>query len=77
MNAVDCLVCGARIESKHAHDWRRCKCPDESFVFVDGGSEYTRRGWGPKSHWREVTSGRVTKGEETARDEPEHGDDNE
>lgn len=61
MNAVDCLVCGTRIESKHVHDLRCCKCPSDSSVFVDGGPEYKRRGWGPRAHWRDVATGNVVE----------------
>lgn len=42
MGKVKCLECGAILESKHRHDFVRCKCPNETFV--DGGDEYLRYG---------------------------------
>lgn len=41
-NAIRCLSCGDTIESKSVHDCRYCKC---GACFVDGGLEYTRRGY--------------------------------
>jgi hypothetical protein len=40
-NAAKCRLCGDVIESKHVHDFVRCKCGE---IFVDGGREYIRRG---------------------------------
>lgn len=41
-NALKCLDCGDTIESTHRHDWRQCSC---GHAFVDGGTEYLRRGF--------------------------------
>ena len=41
-NAIKRNHCGDIIESKHTHDFKWCKCQT---VFVDGGLEYTRRGF--------------------------------
>ena len=41
-NAIQCKKCLDIIESKWGHHFVRCKC---GAVFVDGGSEYSRRGW--------------------------------
>lgn len=41
-NAIKCNRCGDVIESKHRHDFKRCKC---GTVFVDGGLDYSRRGY--------------------------------
>ena len=38
---VRCLKCLDVIESKHRHDFVRCKC---GAVFVDGGNDYLRMG---------------------------------
>ena len=40
-NKVQCKKCEDIIESKHVHDFRRCKC---GAIFVDGGRDYLRRG---------------------------------
>jgi len=40
-NRAKCLKCGDIIESKHRHDFVRCKC---DAIFVDGGHSYLRRG---------------------------------
>lgn len=39
-NAGRCRLCGDVIESKHRHDFVRCKC---GAVAVDGGRAYLRR----------------------------------
>ena len=36
-----CSKCGDIIQSKHRHDFVRCKC---GACFVDGGDDYTRLG---------------------------------
>ena len=41
-NAIKCNHCGDVIESKHRHDFKECKC---GTVFVDGGLDYSRRGF--------------------------------
>lgn len=41
-NAAECPRCHDVVESKHRHDLVRCSCRG---IFVDGGLEYTRRGW--------------------------------
>lgn len=53
-NACRCKKCGTYLESKHVHDFRRCKCG----VFVDGGKFYIRRGWpdGDPKDWIEELS---------------------
>ena len=40
-NAIKCKHCGEVIESRHAHDFKTCKC---GRVFVDGGRDYIRHG---------------------------------
>jgi Zn finger protein HypA/HybF involved in hydrogenase expression len=40
-NSAKCKKCQDEIESKHRHDFVRCKCGE---IFVDGGKEYFRRG---------------------------------
>ncbi len=39
-NSIRCLKCGDEIESKHRHDFRRCRC---GAVAVDGGQTWLRR----------------------------------
>jgi hypothetical protein len=42
-NAARCLKCGDVIESKHRHDFQKCRC---GAIAVDGGLSYVRRlGW--------------------------------
>lgn len=59
MNAVTCHHCETRIESHYRHDWKACQCPDVRFVFVDGGQDYDRRGWGPEAWFTDEADGRV------------------
>ncbi len=40
-NKCMCRLCGDVIESKHGHDFVRCKCGE---IFTDGGKRYIRRG---------------------------------
>jgi hypothetical protein len=55
LNAAKCLTCGAIIESTHVHDFKYCRCPnEETQIFVDGGHEYVRRGFGSKARWWEL-----------------------
>lgn len=42
-NAAQCLECEDIIESTHTHDFKYCSCGN---IFVDGGKDYLRRGWG-------------------------------
>lgn len=41
-NAIKCNLCGDIIESLHKHDYKSCLC---GAVFVDGGTDYLRRGY--------------------------------
>lgn len=36
VNKAQCRLCGDIVESKHEHDFRRCKCGE---IFVDGGEK--------------------------------------
>jgi tRNA(Ile2) C34 agmatinyltransferase TiaS len=40
-NRCFCPRCGDIIESRHRHDFVRCKC---GAIFTDGGNDYVRRG---------------------------------
>lgn len=42
INAVKRLACGKVLHSKHRHDFRMCRCDNETFV--DGGLDYQRVG---------------------------------
>lgn len=44
-NKARCLNCGAEIESKFRHDFQMCPCGS---IYVDGGTDYCRRGGDPK-----------------------------
>lgn len=44
-NAAICRKCNTRVESKYTHDFQRCRC---GAIFVDGGTEYIRRGGNPE-----------------------------
>jgi hypothetical protein len=39
MSKGQCTLCGDIMESKHRHDFVRCKCGES---FLDGGDEYWR-----------------------------------
>lgn len=41
-NRCQCKKCSDIIESKHRHDFVRCKC---GAIFTDGGTDYVRRGY--------------------------------
>jgi hypothetical protein len=41
-NRVQCLSCKRVLESKYRHDFKQCKC--ENQTFTDGGLEYQRYG---------------------------------
>lgn len=43
VNKVRCKKCDDVIESTHSHDFKRCKC---RAIFIDGGTDYQRYGWG-------------------------------
>lgn len=43
VNKVRCTKCNDIIESRHSHDLRTCKC---GAIFIDGGTDYQRYGWG-------------------------------
>lgn len=42
MGKVRCLKCGEVLESTWVHDFKMCKCPNETYV--DGGHDYLRIG---------------------------------
>lgn len=41
-NGIQCLNCGAVLESVHRHDYKTCKCPN--VASIDGGLDYVRYG---------------------------------
>lgn len=59
MSKVRCLICDKVMESKHRHDWVSCDCPPESdtWMYVDGGSDYLRMGAGNAAQWEVVDGG--------------------
>jgi hypothetical protein len=46
VNAAKCKLCGDIIESKHRHDFVKCKCGS---IGVDGGHDYMRRIGNPEN----------------------------
>jgi hypothetical protein len=44
-NRCKCNKCKDIIESKHRHDFVRCKC---GAIFTDGGTDYIHRGYQSK-----------------------------
>ena len=42
LNRVQCKECGEILTSYHRHDYKTCKCPNETMV--DGGQDYQRYG---------------------------------
>ncbi len=53
---IKCLTCGARIQSKHRHDFVSCECPPNSdtWIAVDGGDDYRKMSIGKNSRWEKV-----------------------
>ena len=52
INRVMCLHCNDIITSKFAHDYVPCKCGK---TFVDGGTDYRRRGGEEGKDWEELS----------------------
>lgn len=42
VTAIRCKMCNTVLISKFRHDFRRCDCPNHTFV--DGGEDYLRYG---------------------------------
>lgn len=51
-NKIKCNHCGEVIESKHRHDYVRCRCGK---VAVDGGHDYLRRGYQASGDYQELS----------------------
>jgi len=43
MSKLKCVICNDVIESKHRHDYQKCKCGE---CYIDGGNDYFRCGAG-------------------------------
>lgn len=60
-NRAQCENCGDIIESKHRHDFVHCSCFDEyddhplHGIYVDGGTDYLRRGAVNISEFKELS----------------------
>lgn len=50
-NRIKCLKCGDVIESFTVHDFKGCSC---GACFVDGGTDYLRRG-GNREDWEDLS----------------------
>lgn len=48
-----CLTCGAKIISRHRHDFRKCNCEYGSgtSIHIDGGRDYTKVGYETQARW--------------------------
>lgn len=57
INAVLCCNCMQVIQSEFRHDFMPCGCPKDMMVFVDGGTDYLRRGCGPRAKYIELRHG--------------------
>lgn len=59
-NSAKCLKCGDEVESKHRHDFVRCRC---KALAVDGGKDYLKRVGDPdnyedtSTHWSDDAHG--------------------
>ncbi len=52
---LHCNHCDTTIVSKWRHNFVTCNCEDrENFIFVDGGFDYFRFGWGSNASFTEV-----------------------
>lgn len=51
-NRARCTKCDTVIESRYRWDWVACKC---GTVFVDGGTDYLRRGFDQESDIEELS----------------------
>lgn len=53
---LHCLTCDTIIVSRSVHDFVSCKCGLDSptGIFVDGGAEYLRYGWGSEALYEQV-----------------------
>lgn len=59
MKGLHCLTCDTVIVSRHRHDFVVCRCEQtgdpktETYIFVDGGSDYKRYGAGMAARFTE------------------------
>lgn len=53
---LKCLTCDTTIVSRSRHDFVSCKCGLDAptGIFVDGGGDYFRYGWGSEALYEEV-----------------------
>lgn len=64
-HGIRCPRCKDEIYSDHRHDFKYCSC---KYVFVDGGRDYLRFGWGvPYSHEHSTKEEKELAISETAR----------
>lgn len=67
INAAICYECRTVIVSRTRHDFVSCNCSNDGGIFVDGGLDYQRFGWGHDNYrtfvkkadldaaWKELT----------------------
>lgn len=49
-NRSKCRECRTLLHSKHRHDMVGCKCPEDSRLWIDGGTDYKRVVGNTKNH---------------------------
>lgn len=56
MVKIKCLTCNKVLESKYRHDWVSCDCDpkSETWMYIDGGSDYLRMGAGKTAEWKVI-----------------------
>lgn len=55
ISALKCNNCNKIIYSRARHDFNTCDCPQEKWVAIDGGREYTKICYGPNSSFQRLT----------------------
>ena len=72
-NVIRCNLCGDEIESKHRHDYVKCKC---GACAVDGGHDYLRRSFSSVSDYTDlsVTLSGAASASQSAKEAPESVD---
>jgi hypothetical protein len=51
-NWAICKRCNTFMLSEHVHDFVRCNCPNDDYIFIDGGDDYCRMGGEPEQFYK-------------------------